>query len=181
MKRIEMKKYRHFIIILLIVVTLFLVDYFLFSLAIVKGESMFPTIKDGDRLIYIKSPCLYKDLKKGDIIIFHAPEKSRKAGLFIKRIIATEGESYYIEDGVLRINNMEIRETYTCGGRYINKDYPYIEGVVPKNRIFVLGDNRNNSNDSRRFSCVGKKEVEGKALIRIWPPDRINIFTNPHN
>lgn len=173
------EKYDLLVIIVATLMILFVVDYFFISLAVVNGGSMYPTIQHGDKLIYKKAPYLYKNFTRGDIIIFKPPQETKKESLFIKRIIATTKDTYIIENGALCVNGIDIRETYICDGEYLNKDYPYTKGIVPDNRVFVLGDNRNNSNDSRRFSCVKKEEVVGKVILRIWPLNKISFFKNP--
>lgn len=178
-KIVQKKDYSWLKTVIITLIVLFIVDNYFFSIAIVEGESMFPTINPSDRLIYIKTPLLYKVPKKGDIIIFEPPEELGREGLFVKRVIATEEDKYHIGNGVLTVNDIEIKETYICDGQYLNKDYPNTEGLVPQNEVFVLGDNRNNSNDSRRFSCVHINDIKGKVVIRLWPFKKVGIFTNP--
>lgn len=180
-KNLQYKKHSWLKTIVLTLMVLFIIDHFFLGVAVVEGESMYPTINPADRLIYLKKPALYRYSNRGDIVIFRPPENISKEGLFIKRVVAIEGDSYCIVDGILTINGIEIEEEYVCKEIYIDKNYPYIEGVVPKDKVFVMGDNRNNSNDSRRFYCVELERIKGKAIMKIWPLNEIQRFLNPYN
>ncbi|SET32957.1 signal peptidase I [Natronincola peptidivorans] len=181
MKNINSNYYRLLKIVIVVLLLFFIVDYYVLSVAIVEGDSMYPTINPSNRLLFVKLPYFKNNLKRGDMIIFEAPEELNRDELFVKRVIALEDDQYLIDEGVLFINNKEVTECYVCDEEYLCKDYPYTEGVVGKSTVFVLGDNRNNSNDSRRFCCVKKDKIIGKVLLRIWPLNEIKVFMNPTN
>ncbi|AKL94448.1 signal peptidase I [Clostridium aceticum] len=168
---------------IIITLGLFLVmDTFILGIANVEGDSMHPTLNTSDRVIFLKLPYFRRNIKRGDIVIFSPPESlGREDEFFVKRVVAVEQDMYIIQNGVLGINDTEVFEDYICPEDYIDKDYCYIEGIVPEDKLFVLGDNRNNSNDSRRFCCIGKRLVKGRAILRIWPLNEITTFSNPYN
>ncbi|SNS76249.1 signal peptidase I [Anaerovirgula multivorans] len=179
MKKINSKKYDLLKTITITLMLLFIVDYYVFSLAVVEGESMYPTINSSDRLIYVKLPYFRNRSKRGDIVIFQPPKELARDELFVKRVIATEGDAYCIAKGVLSINDIEIAEEYICAEIYVDKDYEHTYGTVPTDKVFVMGDNRNNSNDSRRFCCIYTQQIRGKVIMRIWPLNEIRTFVNP--
>ena len=90
---------------------------------------------------------------------------------YIKRVIALPGEHLQIKDGKVFINDKELDEPYLEENvlTYVGKGQPYYDLVVPDNCIFVMGDNRNYSTDSRAFGCIPLEKIEGKVWIRFWP------------
>lgn len=128
----------------------------------IYGSSMNPTLEDGDILISVK----VGNYKHGDIIAFYYNNK-----ILVKRVIALPGEWIYIDDeGSVYINDKQISEPYISAPAYgeCNIAMPY---QVPDSRIFVMGDHRNVSIDSRSTSigCVSDEQVVGKLVYRIWP------------
>lgn len=179
MKQISYKRYDLLKTILITLMILFALDYYVLGLAFVEGESMHPTINPYNRLIYVKLPYFKNNPKRGDIVIFQPPKELERDELFVKRVIAIEEDIYCIKNGILTINDIEIEEEYICEEIYRNKDYPHTDGIVPADKVFVMGDNRNNSNDSRRFCCIYTQQIKGKVIMRIWPLDEIKTFANP--
>lgn len=152
------------------VVTAMLIIAFVFETVSVDGQSMVPTLNHKDRLIVEKVSYYFRKPKVDDIIVIKYPADTREK--FIKRVVATAGDKVKIEDNRLFINGVEKEEPY-LSERFINGFYP--ETTVPENTIFVLGDNRNNSRDSR-YSDVGfvnLKLIVGRAALRIYPFKRI--------
>ncbi|SDK69081.1 signal peptidase I [Natronincola ferrireducens] len=179
MKKIRFKNdlFKTIIIILILVIV---IDLLIFSIAVVVGPSMWPTLSDSDQLVFVKLPYFRNNPKRGDIIIFSPPKESGRDDLFVKRVVAIENDKYSIIDGVLYIDGRKIAEDYICDEEYINRSYPVTKGIVPENMVFVMGDNRNNSNDSRRFCCIKKQQIEGRVILRIWPLNSIKIFKEPY-
>lgn len=144
----------------------------------VSGDSMLPTLNDGDNLIVDKISYRFNDPQRFDIVVF--PPRSEPNRLFIKRIIGLPGETVQIdENGNIYIDGELLVETY--GREAINSEHigiasePILLGV---NEYFVLGDNRNNSTDSR-YAGVGnirRDEIIGKAWLRIWPFSEFGIL-----
>ncbi|QEK11791.1 signal peptidase I [Crassaminicella thermophila] len=156
---------------------LIFIERFIFGFTIVQGMSMQPTLHNNDKLFINKIIYLFTKPKYGDIIIFHPPIEERKNELFIKRVIAVEGDVFLIKEGRLYINGKEINESYICNEEYKERLYQVTSGKVPKGMVFVMGDNRNDSNDSRCFGFVPTNNIEGKADIRILPIDSIQVFS----
>lgn len=173
-----MKEIREWVVALaLAVVVALLVRNFVFTLVKVQGESMSPTLSNNDRLYVNK---FFYSPKKGDVVIFKPASDPDRP--YIKRVIATEGDTVYIdfETGDVYVNGDIIAEPYikektARSGSYINgliakgeysKDNPI---VVEKNKIFVMGDNRNNSTDSRMIGQVPEDEIVGGAVFRFYP------------
>ena len=142
--------------------------------------SMRETLIEGDRILVNKFIYRFTDPKRGDIIVFKYPEDMKKD--FIKRLIATGGETVMIKngdiwvDGRLIENSEAIKQIY-----YYNKyDTAYgKEGIVievPENNYFVLGDNSASSRDSRYWGFVPKKNLVGKAFVIYWPLTRMRAL-----
>jgi len=166
--------------IFIAVIIAVIIDNLLFSFAVVSGQSMFPTLETEDRLLVARIPYIYKELNMGDLVIFNPPNGLDEKEMFIKRVIAKENDHFFIKDGDLYINGEKRVENYTCEEEYLQRNYKYIEGTVPPNMVFVMGDNRNDSNDSRTFGFVSKDRVKGKVLLKIWPLDEIKTFVSPN-
>lgn len=147
-----------------------LVFTFVFRIVIVDGSSMFPTLEDGQRLVISH---LFYTPKQGDIVVVNSKGLNKT---IIKRVIATEGQTVDInfDKHTVTVDGKTLDEPYINEPTIRNdggNNYPL---VVPENTIFVMGDNRNNSTDSRN-SLVGFipiDDVLGKAVFRIYPFDR---------
>lgn len=138
---------------------------FLFFVAYVPSISMEPTISAGERL-FVTRTYNHKRLKRGDLIVFKFPETDE---IYIKRLIGLPGDAIKIESGSVFINGKDIVEPYV-----INKDSEsyFTDGVeVPKDSFFFLGDNRNESYDSRFWGepFIKKEDIIGKAVTKIFP------------
>jgi signal peptidase I len=132
---------------------------------LVSGVSMYPTLDDSDYLILNRVAYKMNEPTHGDIVVFNSHLKEER--ILIKRVIATEGEKITIKDGKVFVNDTLIDEVYLHG---ILTDGD-IDAIVPKNKVFVMGDNRANSLDSRRSEVgfVDKKEIIGKVWFRLMP------------
>jgi signal peptidase I len=136
---------------------------------IVPSESMVPTMKISDRFLadrftyrFVRQPT------RGDIVIFDEPEGKRT---FVKRVIATEGQQVDIRDGAVYVDGRRIAEPYVHGA---NTETGSIEMpfTVPKGYVWLMGDNRTNSTDSRWFGPVPLSTVRGHAFALYWPLSR---------
>ncbi len=179
-----MKKIKEFLIdkVKLLVVALviaLLIDKFLFGFAVVEGQSMYPTLNTRDRILVLKLSLISKHPDVGDIVIFNPPHLLEEE-LFIKRVVAKSGDSFKLADGLLYINDERQEEAYVAKEAFMDKGYSVLEGTVPEGMIFVMGDNRNDSNDSRSFGFVEMDHIKGRALVRIWPLKEIQVFLNPY-
>jgi len=150
----------------------FLLRMFVFDVVMVEGSSMHPTLESGDRLIVFKLGYRFRLPEHGDIVVFRNPDNPRVN--YIKRVIGVEGDRVEIKDGKVYVNGKALVEPYiaepTLG------EYP--ETVVPEGTIFVMGDNRNFSRDSRnsQVGFIPLENVVGKAKIRIWPLWSVTIL-----
>jgi signal peptidase I len=139
---------------------------------VVVGDSMEPSFEDGQRLIVNKAIYRLDEPHRGDVIVF-CPPISQHAD-FIKRIIALPGDTVEIKEGTVYINDIALDESYTKAP----PSYTYQEEKVPEGEYFVLGDNRNNSNDSHSGWTVSRKDIVGKAWLSIWPASKWGFVPN---
>jgi signal peptidase I len=166
------------------VVVLAIILYFGISFAVqavhVEGLSMYATLDDNDYLIADKIDYRLHPPQRGDIIILRPPTDNSKD--FIKRVIALPGEKLLIRDGIVYINGHKLDEPYLPEAwTTLNNPAPWSVGdgaVIPANDYFVMGDNRNRSQDSRIFGPIGRDRIDGRAWFRIWPLDHFgNIYS----
>jgi signal peptidase I len=160
----------------------------------IPSESMVPTLRVGDRVLVNKFIYRFAEPERGDIIVFKSVEGGKLPpeenliehiiGLFrndgaeeppredlIKRVVGVPGDEISVRGGTLRVNGEPQKEPY------VNRKFPdrsfAAPTAVPEGHVFVMGDNRANSRDSRYFGTVPKRNIEGEAFLRFWPPDRI--------
>jgi signal peptidase I len=155
--------------ILIAVVLAFFIRYFIVELYMVEGPSMRPTLVNSERLVVNKFIYRFKAPEKGDVLVFRYPKDPSRD--FIKRVIAVAGDTIEIKDGRVFVNGQLMNESYIL--EKTRGSYPL--ATVPEGHIFVMGDNRNNSEDSR-FKDVGFVPLElikGKAVMVFWPVDHI--------
>ena len=134
----------------------------------VSGESMETTLSDGDHLIVDKISYRFNEPQRYDIIVF--PYRLEKNTYYIKRIIGLPGETVQVVDGYVYINGVQLEEHY--GNDVMNEAGLAAEPLtLGPDEYFVLGDNRNNSQDSRtaNVGVIHRDEVLGRAWVRIWP------------
>jgi len=156
--------------VIIAIVAAVLIITFVFETVSVDGLSMFPTLNNKDRLIVEKVSYYFRYPKVNDIVVLKYPADTREK--FIKRVVAVSGDKLKIEDNRLFVNGVERDEPY-LNEKFINGFFN--EVTVPENTVFVLGDNRNNSRDSR-FPDVGfvnKKLIVGRAVLRLYPFNKI--------
>ncbi len=146
-----------------------LVFTFVFRIVIVDGGSMVPTLQDGQRLIISH---LFYSPEQGDIVVVNSTGLNKT---IIKRVIATEGQTVDIdfEKHTVTVDGKVLDEPYINEPTLRNDGGNTYPMVVPENTIFVMGDNRNNSTDSRSpmVGCISIDDVLGKAVFRIFPFD----------
>lgn len=154
---------------------------FLFSSYDVDGISMKPTLEDGDKLIVNKLGYEFGHISRFDIIVFHRTSDQD----YVKRVIGLPGDTIQYEDDRLIVNGVFVREPYlhnqpnTFLGQKATGDFTLKdltgEERVPENHLFVMGDNRLSSYDSRHFGFVPINQVVGKVNVRYWPVDKVHI------
>ena len=160
-----------------LVAMVYLANTFVTQRTMVSGNSMYPYLHDGDQLMMDKISYRFRDPERFDIVVLRVDDGSEKGELYIKRIIGLPGETVQIKDGVVFIDGEQLEEAY--GEEEIRNGGRATEGVtLGEDEYFVLGDNRNNSDDSR-YDTVGnlkRDRIVGKAFVRLWPIDRIAIL-----
>ena len=153
----------------------FLIITFVGQRTHVSGESMENTLDDGDQLIVDKLTYRFHDPERFDIIVF--PFRYKDNTYYIKRIIGLPGETVQIADGEIYINGEVLEESY---GREVMQDAGLAAEPITlgDDEYFVLGDNRNYSSDSRdpSVALIHRKEIIGRAWLRIWPLDSFGIL-----
>ena len=181
--------------VILAVVLAVAIRYYLIAPAKVKQSSMSPTLIEGQRILLNR---MKKEYKRGDIVTFEAPSQENKNVdllntiaiynnnsdnwfeyltynilelnkiSYIKRIIGVSGDRIQIENGKVFLNGEELKEEYVKDKITIGQFY-YNDIIVPEGAVFVMGDNRTESIDSRVFGCIPKEKIEGKVIFRYWP------------
>lgn len=136
---------------------------------IIPSGSMIPTIEISERVLANKFIYRFESPKRGDIVVFDDPTKT--VPTLIKRVIATEGETVDLIDGKVYVDGVALDEPYTYGKPSEPAAVP-MPFTVPAGHIWVMGDNRTNSADSRVFGAVPLSSVDGRAILRIWPLKR---------
>jgi len=156
------------IIILAAVISAISIRIFIFEPFIVPTPSMEPKLEIGDKVIINKLAYKLGPIKRGDIAAFHSPIEEKD---LVKRVIAIGGDEITLtSEGEIFINEEKITEDYLPEGKnifYINQTV-----VINEGEVFVMGDNRNNSFDSRFFGTIPENDVFGKFVIIYWPPSR---------
>jgi signal peptidase I len=138
----------------------------------VPSESMVPTLEVGDRFMANKFIYRFHEPERNDIVVFRSVEGEDED--LVKRVVAVPGDEVAVEDGVLYVNGEPQKESY------VNKRLPdsssYGPTKVPEGDVFVMGDNRGNSRDSRFFGPVPIENIEGEAFVSFWPLSRIGLL-----
>lgn len=191
--------------ILLALIIALLTRYYIITATVIKQSSMYPTLKENQRIIISRTKRTTKSqYQAGDIITFEAPSKIKQGaevdvsnpvaiynyepqGLmnklvyyvlelnkisYIKRVIGIAGDRVQIKDGKVYVNGEELKEEYLPEGTTTKTVY-YNDVIVPEGCVYVMGDNRDQSMDSRTFGCIPLEKVEGKVILRYWP---LNAF-----
>ena len=175
------------------------INFFFGTIAGIRQTSMYPTAKDGERVIVGRRVLYNKDINRGDIVTLAAPDEEVKKDdsiyapylertgfdwfvydileigkkSYVKRVIAVGGDSIKItESGEVYLNEELLEENYLAEDVITPITGDYYDLVVPEGYVFVMGDNRGASKDSREFGVVPLDKIEGKVHIRIWPLNR---------
>lgn len=156
------------IILFLIIRAFFLESRF------VPSPSMVPTIQVQDRFLLNKTAYWFKSPQRFQIVVFKPPARAGVKDDFVKRIIGLPGEMIKIHGGVVYINDQPLPEPYITPDRApIGEFGPYI---IPEGNVFVMGDNRNNSQDSRYWGPLPLENIKGEAWLRFWPLNRAGVI-----
>ena len=144
---------------------------FVFQPFYIPSESMTPNLLVGDRIIVSKLSFVFGEPKRGDVIVFKYPEDPSRD--FVKRTIGLSGENLSVRDNLLYINGQLVEESYLPQGLVFSDFGPE---DVPESAYFMMGDNRNNSDDSRVWGPMPEENIVGKAVLIYWPFNRIGFL-----
>jgi signal peptidase I len=172
------REIRETIIMMIIAVIVFIGMRFSIQTYVVNGPSMEPNYTENEWVIVNKLEYRFGTPERGDIAIVWSPIETGKR--YIKRVIGLPGESVEVRNGVVYV--------YTVTGETLKLEEPYIKNIalrdfpksdpVPAGHYFVMGDNRNNSRDSREGWTIAQKDMIGKAWLDIWPLTRLGLAPN---
>ncbi|MCD8486420.1 MAG: signal peptidase I [Desertifilum sp.] len=143
----------------------------------IPSDSMVPTLEIGDRLVVEKVSYHFHPPQPGDIIVFEPPKQLQRQGYsrdqaFIKRVIAQPGQTITVKNGQVYVDDRQLQEEYIAEP----PEY-FLEAVtVPEGQFFVMGDNRNDSNDSHIWGFLPQENIIGHAGFRFWPLNRIGTI-----
>jgi signal peptidase I len=141
---------------------------FLLQAFYIPSASMIPTLREDDRVLVNKLSYRFHDINRGDLVVFERPpgEEASPVKDLIKRVIALPGERIEARDGAVLIDGRLLEEPYLPEGTTTENLTPQ---VVPEGTVFVMGDNRDDSRDSRFFGAISDDTVVGRAFVRVWP------------
>jgi signal peptidase I len=141
-----------------------LVQAFLFKPFTVHQVSMQNTLIEGDRILINRVVYHFRDPKPGDVIVFHSPVAEKED--LVKRVVAVAGDTVAVHDGALYVNGVRKEEPYLKEQDFRGE---LQDTAIPAGHVFVMGDNRNNSGDSRMFGPIPIDSIIGKAFVIYWP------------
>lgn len=162
-------------------ITIVLVRHFLFKPFYVKGASMEPNFFDKEYLIIDELTYRFREPQRGEVVVFKYPENPKE--FFLKRIIGLPGERVKVSEGKVTIYNEQhpegviLDESYLPADLLTSGDRTFVP--LSNDQYFVMGDNRPNSYDSRRFGAVDKSLVVGRVFFRGWPLNRAELISEP--
>ncbi len=169
-----------------IALSIFLVIYlFIVSPHQVNGQSMVPNFQSGEYVLSDKVSYRLGNPKRGDVVVFHAPEAAncpKGTGCdFIKRVLGLPGETIAVHDNHIYVNNRPVDEPY------LPKEFQILPGPATRDKTitlgpdeyFVCGDNRPYSSDSRSWGPIQKSDIVGRAFLRYWPTNVMGMITRP--
>ena len=140
---------------------------------VIPSGSMIPTIEIQDRVLANKFVYRFREPEAGEIVVLDDPTGT--VPTLIKRVVATGGQTVDLQDGAVVIDGVVLEEPYIHGqpSEPMSIEMPY---TVPEDSVWLMGDNRTNSADSRVFGAVPLSEIRGEAVFRFWPIDRIGAL-----
>ncbi len=159
------------VVIAVALLVAFVVRTFVIAHFVVEGESMYSTLDTNDRVFVNKLSYRLHDPNRGDVVVLHQVTGASERDL-IKRVIGLPGESVEVSNCAVLIDGRVLDEPYLdpevvtptdCGGDYV------LDGVVPENHVFVMGDNRGGSQDSRVIGPINEDDLVGRAFVVFWP------------
>jgi len=169
---------REFLVTLALALVIFFIIQSMIQSSVVLYSSMEPNLQEGQRIIISKTAYWCGDPQRGDIIVFPSPNNPDDD--YIKRIIGLPGEVVEIKDGVVYIHQTDGTMLTLDETDYISNPAKedFLSDTIPDGEYFVLGDNRNNSEDSRYGWAVPRDEIVGKAWLSLWPLSEWGLVAN---
>lgn len=164
---------------IIIFLTVVLIRSYIITPITVVGDSMVPYLHNNELLLLSKISYKLHDIDRFDVIVI------KEDDWIIKRVIALPGESVSYIDNNLYIDGKSVSDNYSYGTTndfdledicYIRSETNCLNNVIPEGYYLVLGDNREISKDSRSVGLIKKEEIKGKAIVRFWPLDKINVI-----
>ncbi len=138
----------------------------------ISGHSMEPTLEDGERVVVEKVRSTVGEIERGDLVIFISPEDPAKN--LIKRVIGVGGDRIELVKDQVKLNGEILVEEYTHRSLFPTQDGDVI--TVEPGHLFMMGDNRPQSRDSRDFGVIPLELIRGKVLLRLWPLNQFTLF-----
>ncbi len=143
----------------------------------IPSDSMVPTLQVGDRLVIEKVSYRLRSPQRGEIVVFDPPQQLQQYGYgkdqaFIKRVIGLPGQTVRVAEGTVYVDDQPLKEPYIAEP----PEYAWGPYQVPAGEFFVMGDNRNNSNDSHIWGFLPQENIIGRAWLRFWRLDRIGFL-----
>lgn len=162
-------------VILVALIVVLPIRFFIFQPFRVRGSSMEPTFREGDYIIVDEISMHFRELKRGDIVVFRSP--TNKFARYIKRIVGLPGETVVISGNRIRVmKDSNLLFSDERQGDEMSGDIEVV--VLHENEYFVLGDNRAHSFDSRSFGPVNKRQIIGRVVLRLWPLNSVTVFSS---
>ncbi len=163
------------------IVLALIVKVFLLQAFYIPSPSMYPTLKVGDRVLVNKLSYHLHDVNRGDVVVFERPPSEEASTIpdLIKRVIGLPGDSITFQNGHVFVNGEQLAEPYLPAGVTTTAEFApnrcTVEApcLVPPGDVWVMGDNRNDSKDSRYFGPIEQRTIVGRAFVVVWPLDRI--------
>lgn len=160
------------------------VKVFLLQAFFIPSLSMYPTLHTGDRVLVNKVSYHLHDVERGDVVVFERPASETSSNIpdLIKRVVALPGESVAFDNGAVYIDGQKLEESYLPAGTVTSSaSAPYkctlqAPCIVPKGDVWVMGDNRGDSKDSRYFGPIPQSSIVGKAFVKVWPLGRFGLL-----
>lgn len=141
---------------------------------VITADSMAPTLETGDRVLANKLAYRIGDPERGDVAAFQSSDDGLAGQVLIKRVVAVSGDTVEFRGGTLRVNGRTVKEPYVGAGSPPGASQGPL--VVPEGSVFVMGDNRQSSMDSRDYGPVSEEGLRGRVLLRFWPLGRFGDF-----
>ncbi|KAJ49625.1 signal peptidase I [Clostridium tetanomorphum] len=147
---------------------------YVFARANVDGPSMQPTLQDKDSIFIEKITTNLKNFKRGEIIVFDSKNENHE--YYVKRIIGVAGDKIELKDSHVYLNGKLLKEDYLAPETITEPTTATTQYIVPEGYVFVLGDNRTNSTDSRMLGPINVSDIKGHVVIRFLPFDKLKMF-----